>query len=512
MGKQTVVPLSAELIEGFAGSCITSYLDNAVQFKDFHRELWELCSSSDPFVAICAPRRHSKSTTVTIIYTLCALLFRNRKYCVIVSDTEAQSTLFIGQIKQILTDSKDIQEMFEIALNEKGEVDFEKDTNTDFIIKFKDGSMFRVVAKGAEQKLRGLLWDGGRPDLIIVDDILNEELVMNKDRRDKLRRWFYGSLIPCRSKDGIIRFVGTPMNADDILESLMPNEWASDTVVEPLRIYSKRKKSMWKTIKYRAHDETFSNILWPEMHSKDALIELRKELTDQGIPEVYSCEMLCQPVDDSIRFFKKNDLLAMNDADKQKDLTYYISVDLAISTGDKSDWSVFVVGGMDSEGILYIRNVVRDRMDGLDIVQTMLSLQRLYNPVAFGVEEGQISKSLGPFLNRTMMEQNVYLSVHPLRPHKTDKVTRARAIQARMRASAVKFDKNAEWYPVLEHEVLQFPRGKHDDQVDGLSYLGLIIDKMAEGRTESEVSEDNYREQFEEFENEHTGRCVTTGY
>jgi predicted phage terminase large subunit-like protein len=335
---------------------------------------------------------------------------------------------------------------------------------------------------------------------------------MNKDRRDKLRRWFYGSLIPCRSKDGIIRFVGTPMNADDILESLMPNEWAADTVIEPLRIYSRRKKSMWRTIKYRAHDDTFSNILWPEMHSKEALLELRKELTDQGIPEVYSCEMLCQPVDDSIRFFKKNDLLDMHDSDRQKDLSYYVSIDLAISTHDKSDWSVFVVGGMDSDGQLYVRNVIRDRMDGLEIVQTMISLQRLYNPIAFGIEEGQISKSIGPFLNRTMMEQNVYLSVHPLRPHKTDKITRARAIQARMRAGAVKFDKSADWYPILEHEVLQFPRGKHDDQVDGLSYLGLIIDKMAEGRTESEVSEDNYKEQFEEFEDEHLGRCATTGY
>ena len=81
-----------------------------------------------------------------------------------------------------------------------------------------------------------------------------------------------------------------------------------------------------------------------------------------------------------------------------------------------------------------------------------------------------------------------------------------------MRAGAVKFDKSADWYPILEHEVLQFPRGKHDDQVDGLSYLGLIIDKMAEGRTESEVSEDSYKEQFEDFEDEHLGRCETTGY
>ena len=81
-----------------------------------------------------------------------------------------------------------------------------------------------------------------------------------------------------------------------------------------------------------------------------------------------------------------------------------------------------------------------------------------------------------------------------------------------MRAGAVKFDKGEDWYPVMEHEVLQFPRGKHDDQVDSLSYLGLIIDKMSEGRTESEITEDDYAEQFEEFEAEHLGKCATTGY
>jgi predicted phage terminase large subunit-like protein len=507
------IKLDSATIEGFAGSCLVPYFDNPTPFKDFHRELWELCTSNERFVAICAPRRHSKSTTVTIVYTLAALLFRQRKYAVIVSDTESQSTLFVGQIKQILYDSKDIQEMFGIAINDKGEPDFEKDTNTDFILSFKDGAKMRVVAKGAEQKLRGLLWDGSRPDLIVVDDILNEELVMNKDRRDKLRRWFYGSLIPCRSKDGIIRFVGTPMNADDILESLMPSTYSKNTIHTPLRTTQKTKLGMWKVIKYRAHTEDFSQILWPEMHSRVALEELKKELTDQGIPEVYSCEMLCDPVDDSVRLFKPGDIHDFMGEDRKKDLTYYVSADFAISTADKADWTVFMIGGMDSNGMLYIKDVIRDRMDGLTIVQTMLSLQRRWKPVVFGIEEGQISKTIGPFLDRMMMEENTYLSVEPLRPHKTDKVSRSRSIQARMRAGAVRFDKDSDWYSTLEHELLQFPRGKHDDQVDALSYLGLIINKMVEGRTEKEMADEEYMEEYREFADEHAdGRSAVTGY
>ena len=95
------------------------YFDEASAFADFHRELWELCCSPDKFVAICA-QGHAKSTIITIVYTLAAVLFREREFVVIVADTESQAALFLGQIKQILEDSKHIQELFGLKVGEKG--------------------------------------------------------------------------------------------------------------------------------------------------------------------------------------------------------------------------------------------------------------------------------------------------------------------------------------------------------------------------------------------------------
>lgn len=504
--------LNAAILEGFVGSCLTPYFDNAVAFQDFHREWWELCTSKEQFVAICAPRRHSKSTTVTISYTLAATLFRDKRFVVIVADTEAQAVLFLGQIKQILYDSLEIRELFGLGINEKGEVSFAKDSETDIIVNFEDGGQFRIMAKGAEQKLRGLLWDGSRPDLILVDDLMNEELVANKDRRDKLRRWFYGALVPCRSKNGVIRFVGTPMNLDDPLESLMPKETDRDTIVEELKSWSPKKKGMWKAVKYRAHNPDFTKILWPEMHSKDSLKSLRQEFQDQGIPEVYSCEMLCNPVDDSIRYFRKNDLLPMTQDDFKRKLTYYVTCDLAISEKERADYSAFVVTGMDENGILYVRNVIRERLAGDEIVETLLTLQKIYDPVAVGIEETQVSKALGPYLNRAMIESGTFLNVHLLRPHRTDKITRARSIQARMRAGAVKFDKSAEWFPTFEDETLSFPRAKHDDQVDALAYIGILLDRLIEAPTQEEAEEQEYLDEMEESGYSDIGRNDTTGY
>lgn len=509
--KPTWPKLTAEIIEGFASSCLVKFFDDASQFADFHREWWSLCCSDDKFVAVCAPRGHSKSTTITITYTLSAMLFRNRKYAIIVADTESQASLFLGQIKQILYDSKEIQELFGLAVNEKGVV-FEKDTETDIVVKFADGGRFKIVAKGAEQKLRGMLWDGQRPDLILIDDLMNEELVANKDRRDKLRRWVYGSLIPCRSEKGIIRFVGTPMNLDDPLESLMPRENDKHTVVEDLKIWSTRKKGMWRSVKYRAHNHDFSAILWPQRKTKQFFNELREDFIEQGIPEVYACEYLCNPVDDSIRYFRKNDFLPMTEEDRKKNKQFYITADLAISEKERADFTAIVVGGLDANGQLHIVNCIRERLSGDEIVATLLSLQKVYKPQAVGIEDTQISKALGPYLYKAMQESGVYLNLVMLKPHRQDKIQRARSIQARMRSAMVKFDKSADWWPIFEEECMTFPRAKHDDTVDALAYQGILIDKMSEGLSEQEEQDEEYASEYEEAGFNNVGRDSITGY
>lgn len=503
--------LTAEIVEGFATSCLTKYYDEASQFADFHREWWSLCCSDDKFVAICAPRGHSKSTTITITYTLAAVLFRQRRYVLIVADTEAQATLFLGQIKQMLYDSTEIHQLFGLQVNEKGAV-FEKDSETDMIVKFQDQSSFRIVAKGAEQKLRGMLWNGQRPDMIVIDDLMNEELVANKDRRDKLRRWVYGSLIPCRSERGIIRFVGTPMNLDDPLESLMPRENARDTVVEDLKTWSKRKQGMWKSVKYRAHNHDYSKLLWADRKSKQLFQELRQDFVEQGIPEVYACEYLCNPIDDSIRYFRKGDFLTMTEEDLKKHKTYYITADLAISLKDRADYTAIVIGGMDSNGQLHIVNCIRERLAGDEIVATLLSLQKVYNPICVGIEDTQVSKSLGPYLNRAMADSGIYMNLVALKPHRQDKIQRARSIQARMRAGMVKFDKQSDWWLTFEDECMSFPRAKHDDVVDALSYQGILIDKMSEGLSTDEIQEEEYDREYEESGHKDLGRNEVTGY
>ena len=503
--------LTKDVIKGVVGSLLSGSFDDATESPAFHEECWEYCCSKKTRVAIAAPRGHAKTSGITLGYGLSALLFRDKRFCVLVSDTEAQASLFLGTFKQQLQDNRELIELFDI-------VGFDKDTETDIIVRFKDGHKFRIIVKGAEQKLRGLLWDGSRPDLILCDDMENDELVMNKDRREKFKRWFYQALLPCLSPKGVIRVVGTILHMDSLLENFMPENQLLGYKRKHLKYTALKSwtevSTPWLSVRYKAHNPSFTEFLWPQRYDKEYFRTRYEDALLRGIPDSYSQEYLNTPLDESVSYFKKNDFLPRTEDDQKKPLNKYIAVDLAISESEKADWSVFVVAGMDENRMLHVINVVRERMDAREIVDTLIMLQKTYDPAAIGIEDMQVTKSIGPFLNEEMMKTGVFMNVLQLKHGGKDKIARARSIQARMRAGGVKFQKDAEWFQTFQDECVQFPRGKHDDQVDAFAYLGMMLLQLIEAPTEAEIIEEEFideREQFE-FASGRSGRSAITGY
>lgn len=506
-----LVALDRDIIGGFVNSVLASRFDGQSESAEFHKECWDLCTGKDKYVALAAPRGHAKSTAITFGYGLATLLFRERKFMLVVSDTESQASSFLGMFRNELQENKDLIELFDLKLNEKGLVQFVKDSETDIIVEMNDGHRFRVLAKGSEQKLRGLIWNGSRPDIILGDDMENDELVMNKDRREKFKKWFRNALLPSLSDRGIVRLVGTVLHMDSLLESFMPNPSDRSTIVVGLKQYS-RYKGMWRAVKYRAHNEDFSELLWPEKKSADHFKALQEEARKNGALDGYSQEYLNVPLDESTTFYRRGDFLPTKLEEKDIPMNYYITADLAISESEKADFSVFIVAGIDQDKRIHIKDVIRERLDGRDIVNTFLALQRQYDPVAIGVEDMQVSKSIGPFLREEMFRTNTFINLYMLKHGGKDKPTRSKSMQARMRAHGVKFDKDADWYASFEDELLTFPRGRKDDQADAFAYLGLMLDVLIEAPSRQEAMEEDYLAELEESGLALEGRNDYTGY
>ena len=65
----------------------------------------------------------------------------------------------------------------------------------------------------------------------------------------------------------------------------------------------------------------------------------------------------------------------------------------------------------------------------------------------------------------------------PIKELKPDnkKLTRALPIAARVEGGDVYFREDAYWLPAFEEELMSFPNGRHDDQVDAFAYIALMI-------------------------------------
>jgi len=464
-----------------------------------------MCCSNHKFVAIAAPRNHAKSTAITHSYTLACILLRERQFVLVVSDTEAQAAFFLNDLKKDLSENEDLIKVFGI----KGIL---KDTATDFIVEFEDGHQARVIAKGSEQKLRGIKWDKKRPDLIVCDDMENDEIVMNPERRKKFRDWLQAALLPCRSVNGVVRWVGTILHMDSALERVMPKEYDKTTIVTDLCTKGSIRGS-WYAVKYKAHTPKLDKILWEARWPADVLRAEKQRFLEQGQGDKYSQEFLNIPIDEANAFFRKGDFHIMQTDDWKTNKVYYIGCDLATKTvADNNDYTVFVIGGVDPNGILMIEDVLKERMDSVQIVETIMQLNKRYEPMYFFFEKGALTNSILPHMIVESIDQDNFVSYETFN-RSVDKKQFAHAIQARMRTGRVRFAKAAEWFQDFEQEMIRFPRDRNDDQVDAIAILGHGVTKFQEAPTKKEEMDNLREEEMAMYGvDEDQGRSMVTGY
>ncbi len=486
--------LTADLIEAFGGTFISPRFDNRVPTAAFHREAWALYSSPHPQCMVIAPREHAKSTALTTVYVLAEVLFRGSDYVILVSSTEEFAQEQLGNIAEELRSNDDLIREFHI----KG---FEQDSKTDIIVRMEDGHRFRILCRGAEQRIRGRLWNGKRPNLLVCDDVEDDEQVENADRRAKFQRWFFRAAKQALGRYGKTRVHGTILHDDSFLSKL-------------------RKNHSWKHLYYKAHAgfDDFSEILWPENWPEERLRGRRQEFIDGMDAAGYSQEFLNDPLDNSDAYLRRDDFHPMEVQDYDTSKVVCAAADFAVSKADKANRTSFSIGGKDLNNVLHFIDQRVGRWDPAEWMEEIFKIQRDWNPQVFWVEDGVIWKAVRPMIFREMQVRDVVINFEPRLSIK-DKATRGRSWQKRMRAGLCRFDTQAPWFPGFQQECLKFTglaAATLDDQFDSAALLSLGFDELAHVEPE-----DFYTPEEEELERgfwNHrkggaaTGRNRVTGY
>ena len=139
------------------------------------------------------------------------------------------------------------------------------------------------------------------------------------------------------------------------------------------------------------------------------------------------------------------------------------SWDTASTLSETSDWSVGTVWG--AVGLdYYLLDVVRGRWEFWELRREVVALSKRWDANVTLIEKTQLGHALLQDLRRTKALAPIL--VEP----RHDKETRLLAQSARFEAGQVHLPTDAPWLGEYLGELLAFPNGRHDDQVDATTY------------------------------------------
>lgn len=179
------------------------------------------------------------------------------------------------------------------------------------------------------------------------------------------------------------------------------------------------------------------------------------------------------------RYFKEEWLLPVDILPPRETMRVYGGSDYAV-TDEGGDYTAHVVIGLDPDGNPWVMDVWREQASSDKWVSSFCDLVLKWKPMGWAEESGQIKSGVGPFLAREMRERRAYCAREQF-PTRGDKAVRAQSFRGLVATRGLRIPAKASWRMAFENELLRFPAGVHDDQVDACGLVGQLLDVMAVG-------------------------------
>ncbi|MGE0829238.1 MAG: phage terminase large subunit [Hyphomonadaceae bacterium] len=329
-------------------------------------------------------------------------------------------------------------------------------------------SEFRTSEGGGRYSLSvGGPLTGRGGDIIIIDDPLKADDAASETKRKAVNAWF-GETLASRLNDprhGAIVLVMQRLHDDDLAGHVL-----EQGIWEHLNLPAIAEEDGLIQIGPEAfHLRRQGDLLHAERMGHEELELARSQMSATA----FSAQYQQRPAPQEGAIIKRKWLMRYASAPKHERGDQIVqSWDMGVKAGDTNDYSAcatFLKRGQDH----YLLHMYRGRLEFPDLLAKVIAHRRAFGPGALLVEDAAAGTQIIQALKFNPSAPNA-IAIRP----EGDKFLRLHGQSHKFEASQVFLPEAAPWLLDFEAELLAFPKGRYDDQVDAVSqYLNWASER-----------------------------------
>ncbi len=298
---------------------------------------------------------------------------------------------------------------------------------------------------------------GRGANFIVIDDPMKPTDAMSDIKRETVSQWFDGTLysrLDNKAED-IIVLIMQRLHQDDLVGHVLAQEpWVHINIPAIAEEPERFQRGLDRFVERLPGD-----ILHPEREPMATLENIKATLGTYN----FSAQYQQTPVPPGGALIKWGWFRSYQERPaKEGDDRTILSWDTASKAGEINDYSVCTTW-QESGDSYYLIDVFRRRLEYPDLKRRVVEEAQRHGADVVLIED----KGSGTHLIQDLQRDDVVrpIAIEP----RGDKVTRMSAQTGKIEAGYVLLPECAPWLQDFQTEILQFPHGRHDDQVDSLS-------------------------------------------
>lgn len=437
--KEKILKLRGHL-EGNLKFLATEYL-NTKHWSKVHDELMFFLRRAGNRIHIELPRGHLKSWIVTQAWTMQQMLKNPDIRILLCFNTETNATRSLRFIRSFLGEGGYLSQFY-------GRFETEVWSQEELVIRQRKTPSVAptFMAAGLQKALTSQHFD-----VIVADDLVDPENCRTKDQREKVYE-FYLQLHDLLEPQGKLVVIGTRYHQDDLYAKIAEEEgW--DRFIKPC-----------------FKDD--GNVLFPEKFTVQSLRAIQNK-PEPSAKYHFAAQYLLNPIDPDSADFKA-DWIKTYDPTTPHPSSLYLTIDPALSLSKDADYTAMLVAGMYPDRRIRVVDISHHKWVPAGLVEEVFRLVQKWRLHRVGIETFAFQKTLKYEIQRQQRERGCFFSIDELGKRHSghgepllSKEARIRRLQPYFEQGLVEIRRDMS---DLRDELLSFPRGRHDDLIDALSY------------------------------------------